>query len=133
VDPKERAIRELYKARARRDWVAVRSLFADEIGYHEPGEEDHSGDFRGRGEVVALLQKLVAVTDGTFQLEPEAFLNLDKHSAALVQWWAEREGQRSEGREIGVYRFDDDGRIAQVWFYNEPSEQEAFSAVFAFD
>jgi uncharacterized protein len=132
VDPKERAIRDLYEARARQDWAAVSALFADEIGYHEPGEEDHSGDFRGREEVVGLLQKLIAVTDGTFQLEPEAFLNLDTHSAVLVRWSAKREGQRSEGREIGVYRFEG-GRIAEVWFYNEPSEQEAFSAVFAFD
>jgi ketosteroid isomerase-like protein len=132
VDPKERAIRDLYEARARQDWAAVGALFADEIGYHEPGEEDHSGDFRGREEVVGLLQKLTAVTDGTFQLEPEAFLNLDTHSAVLVRWSAEREGQRSEGREIGVYRFEG-VRIAEVWFYNEPSEQEAFSAVFAFD
>jgi ketosteroid isomerase-like protein len=47
MDPKERVIRELYKARARRDWDAVRLLFADEIGWHEPGEVDHSGDYRG--------------------------------------------------------------------------------------
>jgi len=132
VDPKERAIRELYEARGRRDWAAVGALLADEVGWHEPGEEGHSGDFRGREEVVALLQKLVAVTDGTFHLEPEAFLNLDEHSAVLVRWSAEREGRRSEGREIGIYRFDR-GRISRVWFYNEPSEQEAFSAVFAFD
>jgi ketosteroid isomerase-like protein len=46
VDPKERAIRELYDARARRDWDAVASLLADPVGWHEPGEEDHSGDFR---------------------------------------------------------------------------------------
>jgi hypothetical protein len=132
VDTKERAIRELYDARARRDWDAVRSLLADEVGWHEPGEEDHSGDFRGREEVVALLQKLVTVTEGTFQLEPEAFLNLEEHSAVLVRWWAERQGMRSEGHEIAVYRFRG-GEIAQVWFYNEPTEPEAFSAVFAFN
>jgi uncharacterized protein len=132
VDTNERAIRELYDARARRDWDAVRSLLADEVGWHEPGEEDHSGDYRGREEVVELLQKLVAVTEGTFQLEPEAFLNLAEHSAVLVRWWAERQGRRSDGYEIAVYRFHA-GRIAQVWFYNEPSEAEAFSAVFAYD
>jgi ketosteroid isomerase-like protein len=132
MDPKEQTIRELYEARARRDWDAVGSLFAGEIGWHEPGEEALSGDFRGRGEVVSLLQKLVAVTEGTFQLEPVAFLNLDRHSAVLVRWWAVRRGQRSEGREIAVYRLDEGG-VAEVWFYNEPSEQEAFSAVFAFD
>ena len=132
MDPKERAIRELYAARARRDWDAVGSLLADEVGWHEPGEEDHSGDFRGRDEVVGLLEKLVAVTEGTFQLEPEAFLNLEEHSAVVVRWWAERQGQRSEGREVAVYRLRH-GKITQVWFYNEPGEAEAFSAVFAFD
>jgi ketosteroid isomerase-like protein len=133
VDAKERAIRDLYDARARRDWGAVGSLLADEVGYHEPGEEDHSGDFRGRDEVVALLRRLVDVTEDTFQLEPEgAFLNLDQHSAVVVRWWAEREGRRSEGRELAVYRVED-GRIAEVWFYNEPADPEAFSRVFAFD
>ena len=97
MDPKERAIRELYDARARRDWDAVASLLADQVGWHEPDEEDHSGDFRGREEVVALLEKLVAVTEGTFQLEPEAFLNLDHHSAVLVRWWAERQGASLRG------------------------------------
>ena len=132
MDPKEQAIRALYEARARRDWDAVRALFADEVGWHEPGEEDHSGDHRGREEVVALLQKLVAVTEGTFQLEPEAFLNSVEHSAVLVRWWAERAGRRSDGNEIAVYRFHD-GKIAQVWFYVDGYEPEAFSAVFGFD
>jgi uncharacterized protein len=71
VDSKERAIRELYHARARRDWDAVRELFADEIVWHEPGEEDHSGDYRGREEVIALLEKLVAVTEGPFSSSPK--------------------------------------------------------------
>jgi ketosteroid isomerase-like protein len=132
VDPNERAIRAFYEARARRDWNAVRSLLAEKVGWHEPGEEDHSGDYRGRDEVVALLGKLVSVTGGTFQLEPEAFLNLEKHSAVLVRWWAERAGRRSDGHEIAVYRLRD-AKIAEVWFYNEPSEPEAFSMVFAFD
>jgi ketosteroid isomerase-like protein len=132
VDPKERVIRDLYDARARRDWDAVAALFADEIGYHEPGEEDHSGDFRGRGEVVELLRKLVEVTNGTFQLEPRAFLNSVDHSAVLVRWWAERDGQRSEGNEIAVYRFRGD-EIAEVWFYVDGYEPRSFSSVFAFD
>ena len=66
----ERVIRAVYEARAQRDWERVGSLFADGIAYHEPGEEDHSGTFRGRDEVVALLQKLVSVTEGTFRSWP---------------------------------------------------------------
>ena len=132
MDTKEQAIRDLYAARGRRDWDAVRALFAAEIGWHEPGEEDHSGDFRGLDEVVALLQKLDDVTEGTFQLEPVEFLNSTEHSAVLVHWAAERDELRSEGNEIAVYRFAD-GKIAQVWFYVDGYEPESFSAVFRFD
>jgi ketosteroid isomerase-like protein len=132
VDPKERAIRDLYHARARRDWNAVSSFFADQIGWHEPGEEDHSGDHLGREAVVALLQRLVAVTGGTFQLKPEAFLNSIDHSAVLVRWSAERDGRRSEGNEIAVYRFENE-KIAQVWFYVDGYDPDTFTAVFAFD
>jgi ketosteroid isomerase-like protein len=131
METNEQAIREFYAARARRDWAAVRSLLADEVGYHEPGDEDHSGDYRGRDDVVVLLEKLVAVSEGTFQLEPQGFLNMHDHSAVLVRWWAERQGRQSDGHEIGVFRLDD-GKIAEAWFYNEPSDADAFSAVFAF-
>jgi ketosteroid isomerase-like protein len=132
VDVKEQMIRELYEARARRDWDAVGALLAEEIIWHEPDQEEVSGDTRGRGEVVSLLQRLVEVTEDTFQLEPEAFLNAEEYSAVLVRWWAERQGQRSEGNEIAVYRFRD-GKIDGVWFYPDGYEPGTFSAVFAFD
>ena len=72
------------------------------------------------------------MTEGTFQLEPEAFLNSVEHSAVFVRWSAERDGMRSKGNEIAVYRFRD-GKIAQVWFYVDGFEPEAFSTVFGFD
>jgi uncharacterized protein len=128
----EQVIRALYEARAGRDWNVVGTLFADEVAWHEPGEEDHSGTFRGRDEVVALLRRLVDVTEGTFQLQPQGFLHLDEHSAVCVHWWAERGGVRSEGREIAVYRVQD-GAITEVTFFNEPGDPATFSAVFAFD
>jgi hypothetical protein len=69
--------------------------------------------------------------EGHFSLNL-TFLNSVDHSAVLVRWSAEREGMRSEGNEIAVYRFSD-GKIAQVWFYVDGYDPEAFSAVFAFD
>ena len=81
---------------------------------------------------MTLLEKLVQVTEGTFKLEPEAFFNLQEHSAVTVRWSAERQGPRSEGREIAVYRVQD-GKIAEVRFFNEPGDPATFSTVFAFD
>jgi uncharacterized protein len=132
LDAKEQTIRQLYDARARRDWDAVAALLADEIVWSEPGEEDFSGDTHGRTEVVSLLQRLVEVTEGTFHLVPGGFLNAEDYSAVLVRWSAERRGQRSEGNEIAVYRFRD-GQIDGVWFYPDGFDPATFSAVFAFD
>ena len=42
------------------------------------------------------------------------------------------DGRRAEGRELAIFRFEHD-RIAEAWFYNEPENAVAFSAVFAFD
>src|SRR5438105_7402718 len=132
MDPKEQTIRALYEARARRDWNAVAGLLTDDIVWHEPGEEDYSADHQGRDTVVALLQKLVEVTEGTFQLEPEAFLNSVDYSAVFLRWWAERGGRRAEGNEIAVYRIAD-GKIAEVWFYPDGYDPGAFSAAFSYE
>jgi ketosteroid isomerase-like protein len=82
--------------------------------------------------VIALLEKLVDVTEGTFHLEPRAFLNAVDYSAVLARWSAERGGKRVEGNDIAVYRFRD-GKIAQVWFYDDGYDSDAFARVFAFD
>jgi ketosteroid isomerase-like protein len=132
VDPKEQVIRDLYKARARRDWQGVRELLADDVGWHEPASEaDHAGTHRGADTVVALLQRLVAVTDGTFQLVPEAFLSAVDYSVCIARWSAERDGTRVEGNDLAVYRFAD-GKVADVWFYDDGYDPEIFKRVFAF-
>jgi len=126
VDPKERSIRNLYDARARRDWQGVRDLLADDVGWYEPsGEADHAGTHRGADTVVALLQKLVAVTDGTFQLTPAAFLNAVDYSVCIARWSAERGGTKIHGDDLAVYRFER-GKIADVWFYDDGYDPEVF-------
>jgi uncharacterized protein len=132
LDSKEQAIREFYEARRLRDWDAVGALLADEVSWNEPGDEEFSGETRGREQVLAVLRRLVDVTGGTFQLVPEAFLNAEEYSVVLVRWWAEREGERSEGNDIAVYRVRD-RTIDGAWFYSDGYDPETFSAVFSFD
>ena len=100
--------------------------------WHEPGEEDYSGDHRGRDAVIGLLQQLVAVTEGTFALHPDEFLHAAEHCAVLVRWSASRGSKSVEGNEIAVYRFRG-GSIAEAWFYPDGYDAEALSAVFAYN
>ena len=132
MDPKEALIRRLAAARRRGDFDEVRSLFADDIVWHEPGDADYSGDHRNADEVVALMKKLSAITKGMFVLEPQEVLVTDEHAAARMRWWAERGGTRVEGNEVGVYRFAG-ARIAEVWFWYDGYDQSAHDLVFSLE
>lgn len=132
MDAKERAVRALYGDRQRQDWPAVRLALADGIVWHEPGTEDYSGDHRGAKAVLALLQRLVAVTGGTFTLTPTGALITDEHVAIRIEWSADRDGVSATGQELAVYRVAD-GRIAEAWFFPDGYDPAALTTVFRFD
>lgn len=128
----EAVVRSFYAARAAGDDAALRDLLAEDIAWHEPGNEDYSGDTHGREQIMALLAKLTEATGGTFRLEPTAVIESKEHAAAVIEWSAERAGVQATGREIGVFRIED-GRIAEAWFHPEFDNPEAASTVFALD
>jgi hypothetical protein len=100
-------ISDFYAARARRDWVAVRELLATDVIWHEAGDEDYSGDHRGRDAVTALLQQLVEVTDGSFRLDPSISLRPPS------MWRPTRDGApngAARGSRATTCRLSDRGR-----------------------
>src|SRR5690606_14049448 len=86
----EGLVTEFYAARARRDTAALAALLADDIAWHEPGEEAYSGTHRGKDVVLGLLERLVAVTGGTFRLELDGTLATASHVVARIRWSARR-------------------------------------------
>jgi ketosteroid isomerase-like protein len=129
IDRKEQSIRRLAAARRRGDFDEVRSLLAEEVVWHEPGDADYSGDHRDADEVVALIKKLSEIP---LVLEPQEVIVTDKHAAARTRWWAERADTRVEGNELAVYRFAGE-KIAEVWFWYDGYDQAAHDLVFSFD
>lgn len=131
MDAKERVVRDFYAARARRDWHAVRELLAEDVVWQEAGEQEYSGEHRGRDTVSELLEKLVRVTGGTFALEPLEIICTADHVAAAVHWRAEGRGAEVEGDEIAVCRIRD-GQIAGAWFFPDGNDADALGRVFSF-
>ena len=64
----------------------------------------------------------MAATDGTFRLEPLAVLANDRYAISLHRWTASRAGQSIEMNNFNVYRFDDEGRIAERWEFLEDQD-----------
>ncbi len=130
METQELVVRDLYAARHRRDWDAVRNLLAESVVWHEGGNADYSGVHRGRDGVAALIVKLDAVTGGTFALEPGEVISTAEHVAVAVRWRADRSGTHVEGNDLAVYRVAG-GRIAEAWFFADGYDPQALDRVFA--
>lgn len=132
MDANQQVVRDLYAARQRRDWEAVSALLAEEVAWREgTGEQDYSGDHHGRDTVAQLLEKLDAITGGTFTLELEATISTANYAAAAVGWHAERSGTRADGNELAVFRIAG-GQIAEAWFFADDNDPQVLRAVFSF-
>ena len=127
--PNAKLIRELYDARARDDVDTIRSILADDIVWHDPGNNPpFTGDLQGVDAVLRMIDKAKELTDRTFRLWLHAVVANDEHAVALVNWSAERGGKTISGREVGVYHVRD-GKVAEVWFH--PADPKALEEFWA--
>ena len=120
-------VRKLYEARGRDDLETVRSVLADDIVWHEPDlDNPHTGDLHGPDAVLAMIREAQRITDGTFRLVPREVMDHGEHAIALIDWAAERDGEKIEGKEVAVYRVHN-GEIVEASFHlDNPATDEAF-------
>lgn len=117
-----RIVGELYEARGAGDLETVRSLLSEDVVWHEPDVgSQHTGDLRGSEAVVAMISDARDRTDGTFYLTPRQIVANGEHAVAMIDWEAERSGERLEGKEVAVFRIRG-GRIVEVSFHQDDVE-----------
>lgn len=118
--PNEDLLRGGYEAFTAGDIEKVLAIFADDIAWHVPGENQLAGDYHGHQEVVGFFGKLIEITGGTFRLDVHDILANDKHGAVIVTAYGERPGNTLEAREVHVWHFAD-GKATEFW---SPSDQQ---------
>ena len=116
--PNEELVRKGYDAFMSGDMATLNDLFADDIKWHAPGRSQVSGDFRGKDEVFANLQKNMELTGGTFKLDIHALLADDEHAVALLRVSAEREGKTLKDNTVQVWHIKD-GKVTESWLHPE--------------
>ena len=62
----------------------LRTLFADDIVFHQPGRNPTSGDYQGLDAVLGLLRTLGERSGGTFRSQVRDLLATDQHAVAQV-------------------------------------------------
>jgi uncharacterized protein len=97
------------------DMTAI-SYYSDDVVFHYPGRNPLSGDYRGKGEVLALMEKVVQLTNGSFRPEVHDILASDDHVAALVTVRAERDGTPVEWKSVDLFHVRD-GKLSEHWVH----------------
>lgn len=109
------------------DLATVAAQFAEDVVWHQPGDNRFSGVHRGGDAVGAMIGGMMAVSEGTFSLKRIAPLMVNGELvAAPVRWTAKRSGAETDGTGVDLMRVVD-GKVAEVWLFTaDPAEEDAF-------
>ena len=107
-----------------RDFVALRSLVAEDVVWHVPGENAMAGEIRGLDALVAWLGRL---GEFGFTIREHDVFGNDEHVCALSYIGARRPGVEVETRVTSVFHFRD-GRQVERWFY--PEDMATWDSIF---
>jgi ketosteroid isomerase-like protein len=122
--PNAEALRKGYEAFAAGDMETVAVLFADNITFHQSGNNPLSGDFVGKDAVFGTLAQLAELTDSTFGQEIHGLLADDEHAVVMVEHgWEKPHPYR--GKSVHVWHVKD-GIATEAWFMDP--NQAAFDA-----
>jgi ketosteroid isomerase-like protein len=120
--PNEDLARRGFEAFAIGDMATLNELFADDIVWHSPGNNQLSGTYRGKGQVFAQFQKVAEMTGGTFKVDIHALLGDDEHVVALTRASGEREGMTLNDNTVQVLHVKD-GKVTESWLH--PGDAQA--------
>lgn len=115
-------LRKGYEAFAKGDMSTLTDLFAEDVVWHQAGNNQLSGVHRGRDAVFAIFAKTTQLSGGTFKIEVHDALANDEHAVALTRGTASRQGKQYESVETAVYHIRN-GQVTEFWSF--PGDQRA--------
>lgn len=107
-----------YAAFAAGDMATVSDLFADDIVWHNGGNNILTGDYEGKEAVLGFFGRLVQETGGNFKNEIHDMLANDDHGVALVHASATRGDKSLEGNTVHIFHMRD-GKMTEFWAFPE--------------
>ena len=107
-----------------KDFAAVAGLFAENIVWHQPGDNAVSGTYSGAAAVGEMLAVQMAATEGTFELQLTGDPMINGALAAIpVHFAAKRSGNEMSMDGFDVLRVEGD-KIAEVWLFSVDQQAE---------
>ncbi len=67
--------------------------------------------------MIGYLERALDLSAGSVEVRPVDILVNERHGVAILDVSGERRGRRLRDRAVQVFRFSEDGRIAERWVH----------------
>ncbi|MEO8638528.1 MAG: nuclear transport factor 2 family protein [Chloroflexota bacterium] len=121
MHPNVELLRAHLDAMAQGDIPKAMSFYSDDVVFHYPGRNPLSGNHRGKDQVLALMGRVMQLTDGSFRPDVHDILASDDHVAALITVHATRDGTPASWQSVDLYHVRD-GKISEHWVHEVDQE-----------
>jgi ketosteroid isomerase-like protein len=108
---------------AKGEMEQVGQLIADDIVWHQPGNHQASGTYKGKQELFPHLGKMMEMTKGTLKLEPKYIMANNDLVSVVMHFSAQRDGASMSMDGVDLLKVQD-GKIKEVWLFSEDQEAE---------
>ncbi|MEU3931152.1 nuclear transport factor 2 family protein [Streptomyces sp. NPDC029044] len=107
-----------------KDFAAVAGLFADDIVWHQPGNNAVSGTYSGGAAVGEMLAAQMTATEGTFELQLTGAPMVNGALVVIpIHFSAQGADSEMSMDGIDVLRVEGD-KIAEVWLFSADQQAE---------
>jgi uncharacterized protein len=126
--PNVTRMREGYEAFGKGDLDRVRELWRPDIRWHQPGDNQLSGEYGNTDEVFTVFGRLFELTEGSFRVQVRTAFADDTDGVAIVRLTAHRGDRHLDALAAHLFRYED-GLVAEFWEAN--TDQAAVDAFYA--
>ncbi len=116
--------RRYVDAMSAKDFATVGSMFADDVAWHQPGNNRFSGTHHGPAAVNEMIGGQMAASNGTLEIQVTGAPMVNGALFALpVHFSAKRDGGETSMHGVDVLRVEGD-KIAEVWLFSADQQAE---------
>jgi ketosteroid isomerase-like protein len=116
--------RRYFDALSAKDFATVASMFADDIVWHQPGNNRFSGTHHGSAAVGEMIGGMMAVSEGTFELSTTAAPMVNGTLVVVpVHFAGKRDGAAMAQDGVDLMAVEGD-QISEVWLFSSDQQSE---------
>lgn len=124
--PNAQLMQRAYAAFAAGDMDVLGALMAEDAVWHQPGNSEIAGDYKGRDEIFDYFGKLLDRSEGTIKVEPLDILADDERVVAIQHTTAMRKGEKYDTRNVLVCEIKDGKFVETQVFESDPEAEDRF-------